>query len=258
MTMIAARAMALRINVTRKLVARVASRISRSATSAVGRSVRRIVVSLSTGRPTVVRKTSARLRRSKAKWLTGPARRAASSARWARSAGAPLPARRARRTRAAVDADHVDVAVELGCPLALGIGRDVDLQDRIAAGGQLVDRALGDDPAAVDDDGPFAQVLDEIELVRREEHRRAPPGLADEDLGEGVDGHRVEAGERLVEHEDVGLVDQRADQLDALLVAEREVLQLVAGAVGQTDSSPSQRVASAAATSRGSPRSCPR
>ena len=53
----------------------------------------------STGRPTVVRNTSARLRRSKAKWLTGPARRAASSTVWASSAAEPFPPARARRTR---------------------------------------------------------------------------------------------------------------------------------------------------------------
>ena len=46
---------------------------------------------------------------------------------------------------------------------------------------------------------------------------------------------RVEAGERLVEHEHVGPVDQRADQLHPLLVAEREVLELVAGPVGEAE-----------------------
>ena len=42
-------------------------------------------------------------------------------------------------------------------------------------------------------------------------------------------------GERLVEDEHVGLVEQRPDQLHPLLVAEGEVLQLVAGAIGQAE-----------------------
>ena len=98
------------------------------------------------------------------------------------------------------------------------------------AGDQLVERALGDGPAVVDDDGVLAQVLDEVELVRREQHRGAAASFGDEDLRQRVDGDRVEAGERLVEDQDVGLVDEGADQLDALLVAEREVLEVAATA----------------------------
>ena len=109
----------------------------------------------------------------------------------------------------------------------------VDLQHRVGARREVVDRAGGDDLSAVDDDRSLAEVLDEVELVRREQHRRPAPGLGDEHLGQRVDGDRVEPGERLVEHQDVGLVDQRADQLHPLLVAEREVLELVAGAIGE-------------------------
>ena len=70
---------------------------------------------------------------------------------------------------------------------------------------------------------------------RGEQHGRAAAGLADEHLGQRVDGDRVEAGERLVEDEHVGPVEQGADQLDALLVAEREVLELVADPVGEAE-----------------------
>ena len=46
-----------------------------------------------------------------------------------------------------------------------------------------------------------------------------------------VDADRVEAGERLVEHEHLRVVDERDAELDALLVAERERLDAVAGAL---------------------------
>ena len=103
------------------------------------------------------------------------------------------------------------------------------------AGGEVVEGAVGDGAAAIDDDRVLAQVLDEVELVRREQHRRAAARLAHEHLGQGVDGDRVESGERLVEHEHVGLVDEGADQLHALLVAEREVLEVAPRPVAEVE-----------------------
>ena len=54
-------------------------------------------------------------------------------------------------------------------------------------------------------------------------------------LGEHVDADGVEAGERLVEHQQLGVVDQRGRELHALLVAERELLDAVAGALGEAE-----------------------
>ncbi len=48
-----------------------------------------------------------------------------------------------------------------------------------------------------------------------------------------IDGHRIEPGERLVEHEDVRTEDQCGGQLDPLLVAEAERLEIVVGPVLQ-------------------------
>ena len=107
-------------------------------------------------------------------------------------------------------------------PPRIGGGGHVDEENRIVAGGELVERAVGDDTSMVDDHGVLAQVLDEVELMRREQHRGATSGLGHKDLGQGVDGDRIESRERLVEDEHVRFVDERADQLDALLVAERE------------------------------------
>jgi hypothetical protein len=56
-----------------------------------------------------------------------------------------------------------------------------------------------------------------------------------ERLGEDVDADRVEAGEGLVEHQDVRRVHQRGGELHALLVAERERLHAVTGPVGQAE-----------------------
>ena len=50
-----------------------------------------------------------------------------------------------------------------------------------------------------------------------------------------VDGDRVEPGERLVEHEHVGVVHQRRGELHALLVAEAEPLHLVGEAGGHPE-----------------------
>ena len=58
---------------------------------------------------------------------------------------------------------------------------------------------------------------------------------SDEHAAHHVHAGRVEAGERLVEHEHLGVVDERDAELDALLVAERERLDLVAGALGQAE-----------------------
>ena len=76
-----------------------------------------------------------------------------------------------------------------------------------------------DDPALVDDDDVLAEVLDQIELVAREQHR----GARARDLGEEVahvpDRNRIEPGERFVEHEEIRFVHERRDQLDPLLVS---------------------------------------
>ena len=93
----------------------------------------------------------------------------------------------------------------------------------------------GDHAAVVDDRDVLADVLDELELMAREEHRRAAGRLAAEHLGERAHGERIEPGEGLVEHEQLGLVQQRRRELGALLVAVRELLDLRAGAIGETE-----------------------
>ena len=77
------------------------------------------------------------------------------------------------------------------------------------------------------DPDPIAQPLDELELVAREDDRGARIGLLAEHGAHDVDGQWIEPRERLVEDEQLGREDERGCQLDALLVAEAEGLQLV-------------------------------
>ena len=58
-----------------------------------------------------------------------------------------------------------------------------------------------DDPAAGQHDEALAEPLDEVELVGGEEDRHAARGVLAQQVGHVVDGGRVEAAERLVEHE---------------------------------------------------------
>ena len=54
-------------------------------------------------------------------------------------------------------------------------------------------------------------------------------------VGHAVDGLRVETAERLVEHEPLGPAHDRGDDLDPLLVAQRELLDVVPGPVGEPE-----------------------
>ena len=94
-------------------------------------------------------------------------------------------------------------------------------------GPQIREGAGSDDPSRVEDDDVLADVLDQIELVAREQHGRAVGGDLGEQVGHGGDGERVETRERFVEDEQLGLVDQRGDQLHPLLVAVRQGVEPV-------------------------------
>lgn len=111
-------------------------------------------------------------------------------------------------------------------------GRGVAAKTRAGdgTGAQLGDRAAGDEAAVGEDADAVAELLDELELVGREEDGDAGVGLLAQRRRHRVDGQGIEAGEGLVEDEGGGVVGQRGRQLDALLVAERQRLDPV-GAV---------------------------
>ena len=86
------------------------------------------------------------------------------------------------------------------------------------------------------DDAPVPQHRDAVgdrehlaQLVGDEHDRLALVDEAADDAEELVDLARREHGRRLVEDEDVGVAEQRLQQLDALLLADREVLDLGVG-----------------------------
>ena len=64
--------------------------------------------------------------------------------------------------------------------------------------------------------------------MAREDHRDAPVArLSSEHVREHVHPDRVQPRERLIEDQDVGLVDERGCQLDALLVPQRQGLHAI-------------------------------
>ena len=86
-----------------------------------------------------------------------------------------------------------------------------------------------------------------LELVTREQHGGTAARALDEDVGEDVDRDRVEARERLVEDQRVGLVYERRRELDTLLVAEREGVDSIVSPLLHAEASV-QRSAAAAAS----------
>ena len=69
-----------------------------------------------------------------------------------------------------------------------------------------------------------------------EEHSGPAGRDLPEQLGHVGDRDRVEAGDRLVEHQEVGLVDQRRDELHALLVAVvPSRVDAVVGSIGKAE-----------------------
>src|SRR5580658_2558314 len=80
-----------------------------------------------------------------------------------------------------------------------------------------------------------AQLLDEIQLVAGKDDSPAGRRLGDEHRPDGVDAARVEPRERLVEDEQLRVMDERGGQLRALAVAERELLDLARGSCPETE-----------------------
>ncbi len=76
----------------------------------------------------------------------------------------------------------------------------------------------------VEDQQPPAEPLDVAEVVRRQHHGHAALAVdLDEELAHALLGDDVEADRRLVEEEDLGVVQHRGDELAADALAEREL-----------------------------------
>ena len=159
---------------------------------------------------------------------TRPAARAASSTAWVSA-----PSASCSTTASPSWVDHGHAGQPVDPPVACACACDLDPQVASAvAPAQLGDAPVGDDLAPVEDGDGVAQLLHQLQLVAGEHDRRSPVGLLPQDGGQHVDPHRVEAGEGLVEHQQVGPVDEGRRQLHPLLVAEGQVVDLVPGPVG--------------------------
>jgi hypothetical protein len=100
-------------------------------------------------------------------------------------------------------------------------------------GDQLARRALGDEAPVVHDGEAVAEALGLVHEMRREQHRLALLQQLLQALPDQVARLRVEAGGRLVEEQQVGVVHQRARQRQAPLHAAGERVDLGVGAAGQ-------------------------
>ena len=87
----------------------------------------------------------------------------------------------------------------------------------------------------LDDRHPVAQALHELQLMGGEHHRRSLPRALEEHLGHHVGADRIEAGEWLVEDERGRVVEERGGELHPLLVAERQLLHPLLGAIRQAE-----------------------
>ena len=132
----------------------------------------------------------------------------------------------------AVDVDDLEPG-DVTDPAGVAVGDQP--QPLGPAGAEVLDGPLRDDPAArgVRRAGRTAARRGRAGGWRRGRGRRGRcPRAAGRPWSRP---RRVEAGERFVEDERLRLVEQRGDDLDPLLVAEAELLDPVAGAVGEAE-----------------------
>ena len=88
---------------------------------------------------------------------------------------------------------------------------------------QVRDRVVGDARSVLDDGHRVAELFDQVQKVRAEDDGRAGLRAADDRFLHPADAQRVEAGERLVEDQHIGLVDEAAGDHQFLFHAAREL-----------------------------------
>ena len=100
---------------------------------------------------------------------------------------------------------------------------------------QACQRVVGDHLAAIDDDDAVGQALGFLHVVRRVEQRLAAALQLFEVVEDGVAALRVDADRRLVEQQDVGIVQQARGEIQPPLHPAAECLHPVARAIGEAD-----------------------
>ena len=132
-------------------------------------------------------------------------------------------------------ADEVLADQRLG-ELLGAVARDADRARAVAQ--ELADRvgvALGDEPPVHEHDDARRHPLDLVEHVRRDQHGAALLAELARQLDDPAALGRVGAVERLVEQQQLGIVDERAGELDPLAHALREAADGAIGGVGELD-----------------------
>src|SRR5581483_9520946 len=118
-----------------------------------------------------------------------------------------------------------------GEPLRLG-GAHPDGQLRVGVD-ELLHRAVRDEPAATDHDQVLGGVLHLAHQVRGDEHGTALGGQHLHQVPDPEDALRVEAVDRLVEHQHLGVAEQRRGDAEPLAHAEREAARALLGHLAQ-------------------------
>src|SRR3984893_3918975 len=134
---------------------------------------------------------------------------------------------------AAVASHHAHADKRAGPPLRRRGSVDPKLARPAAP--QLVDGPARNERPSLDDSDAVADALYDISLMAREDHRDPRLGPLVKNLAHGIDRLGIEARKRLIEHQHHRLEDEGGGQLDTLLVAMAELLQLVPRSVLQLE-----------------------
>src|SRR4051794_16734697 len=113
--------------------------------------------------------------------------------------------------------------------------RHLHRESRSANLQQLIDTSHSEYPTAVDDADVIASVLDLRQKVARDEHRAAFGAERSNQLAHLDDAGRVETVRRLVEHEEIRVLEQHRCHAEPLLHAERIRRVTTIGAFAEPD-----------------------
>ena len=113
--------------------------------------------------------------------------------------------------------------------------RRADPHARAGAAAQRRERAVRDEPAVVDHDDLVDGLGDLGQHVAGEQHRAALGGEVAQEVAQPADALGVEPVGGLVEHEDLGIAEQRGGEAEALGHAEGEAAGAAARGVGEVD-----------------------
>ena len=117
----------------------------------------------------------------------------------------------------------------------MGIER-IELDDaRIVAALDVRDRVVEHFLSLVDHDDVIAELLGVRHDVGGEEDRGAARVFLEHHLAQAARADGIEPAERLVEDQQIGLVNDGGDELDFLLRAFRQILAALAFGVGEAD-----------------------